>query len=63
MKKMDMTRKIVIVIGLISLIVGVYVALTGGEFGEYLFSFVIGSSLIGSTFFGTSTSNKDKCIS
>ena len=51
MKKLDMTKKVVLIIGVISLIVGVYSAVNGDELNEYLFPFFIGASLIGSIFF------------
>jgi len=52
MKKLDMTRKVVLIIGIISLTVGLYSAVTGGKFNEYLFPLFIGASLIGTIFFG-----------
>ena len=50
MKKLDMTMKVVLIIGFISLIVGVYSAVSGSKFNEYLFPLFIGASLIGSIF-------------
>jgi len=42
MKKFDMTKKVVLIIGFISLFVGLYSAVTGGEINEYLFLLFIG---------------------
>ena len=52
MKKFDMTKKVVLIIGFISLFVGLYSTVTGGEINEYLFLLFIGASLIGSIFLG-----------
>jgi len=45
------TRKIIIGIGTLSILSGIYGILSKGELYEIIFAFFIGSSLIGATYF------------
>ncbi len=48
MSKNQQTYQVVKVIGVISILFGVYSVFTGGSFGDYFYSILIGAILLGS---------------
>lgn len=53
------TRIPLLVIGFLSLISGVYLAVTGSDFTDYFFGIFIGLTLIGSVYFISNDSEED----
>ena len=51
MKNIQNINILVMIIGAFSIIAGIYVATTGGEFQDYFFSIFIGFTLFGSGYF------------
>ena len=44
-------KRLILIIGAISLISGIYLAITGSDFNEFFFGILIGVSLIGSAIY------------
>jgi len=53
-------KRLIITIGALSLISGIYLAVSGSDFSEYFSGIFIGVTLIGSVFFFKEKDNEEK---